>query len=164
MELLHTDGERAETNHFAADWQSLAVAELWVADVCAKFDIVGETLNALQVCFEELSTNIVRHGKRRQADQPFDSLGFQATIWRRGKQVKLIIADNARKFDLAAALARGSGSAEAPLTVGGQGLTLIRTFAVDVAYEESASGNLTTLTFAVADLGETGKKAEALPS
>ena len=127
-------------------------ASVWLRDVSAREDLASNLTFALELCLEELFTNVVRHGGSGQWDEAVRSdlpnpLQVAVTVVAERDLVFLVIEDNGLPFDVTTAPAR---PIEAPLeevTPGGLGLQLVRSFSRDLSYEAVPGGNRVRLSF-----------------
>ncbi len=140
-------------------------AARWLHVVADRERLSEDVAFAVEVCLEELLTNIARHGAIAALDpdgagdvdlQPAAvtvalSLGHVAT--------ELVIEDNGPPFDVAAAPVKRVDRPLEQVVPGGLGMQLIHNFSSDLRYERLPAGNRTTLRFAPAAADLSGARA-----
>jgi len=92
-------------------------------------------LNRLEVVFEELISNIVRHGFRPGSDQI-----ILVRIETGPEAIKLTIEDEGRPFNLLEAAPPAPFQSLETARVGGLGIAAVRKMASDIRYEAFAPG------------------------
>ncbi len=120
-----------------------ALAARWLDGVCPAEGIYGDVLFALQICLEELFSNIVLHGG--PAPSPLPEIALTVEI--DSSRVRLTIADDGKPFDVSKAPAEKVSKPLAELKPGGLGVLLARTFAEKLTYERSGGFNIVTVEF-----------------
>lgn len=113
----------------------------WVSELAAEYAIPGETRFAIELCLEEVLSNIVRHGYRGEAGHAI-TVDFASTKDR----FVFVVEDSAPAFE---PLEPGEAVPESleSITPGGQGIRLLYRFAAAVHYERLAHGNRLTIEF-----------------
>ncbi len=150
MQALHPHTGGVEKRRFDASWEAMAEAQIWLSDRCAALGLPDGPGNSLQVCFEELATNILRHGNvPGGGTAAHGPLWIEVSIGTDNRQAILTVQDNAAGFDLPHELAHSADRASGSAQVGGLGLTLIRKLADRVEHVQSVTGNCTTLHFEI---------------
>lgn len=119
----------------------LARVSPWVGELAAAHAIADRTRFAIEVCLEEVLSNIVRHGYAGEA-------GHDITVDFVNADAKLtfVVEDEAPPFEPK----RPDDAIPTDLeviVVGGEGLRLLYRFAGSVEYERLANGNRVTLRF-----------------
>jgi anti-sigma regulatory factor (Ser/Thr protein kinase) len=94
----------------------------------------------IQVCAEELLTNIVRHGNT-------DSPDIAIEISEAANEVRLTIEDNGQPFDIAAAVPHRIDRPLEEVEPGGLGVQLVRHFSDQLSYHRRATTNYTIALF-----------------
>lgn len=123
----------------------LARVSPWLSELATDYDISGETRFAIELCLEEVLSNVVRHGYRGE-------LGHAMTIDCSidDGRVVFVVEDHAPPFE-----PTEPGEAEIQhlntITPGGQGIRLLYRFAGSVKYERLPGGNRMTLGFALGE-------------
>ena len=111
----------------------------------APLALSDRVINRLEVVFEELVSNIVRHGFAPGSDQ-----SIAVRVVARPGAIQLTFEDDGAPFDpLAAPPAERLTSLETA-RLGGLGLPLVRKMAAELAYEPIASGNRLTVSITTA--------------
>jgi serine/threonine-protein kinase RsbW len=124
----------------------------WVDSITRQQTLPTDVVFALQVCVEELLTNIVRHGGNASAKIDL-SLAFFAD------RIELVIEDDGKPFDVAAS---SHHAIERPLDEvqpGGLGIQLIHSFADRLAYERTDVGNRVIAEFSLTGVGKKGPRS-----
>jgi anti-sigma regulatory factor (Ser/Thr protein kinase) len=89
-----------------------------------------KSLNRLEVVFEELIANVVRHGFTPGSDQ-----SILVTVTATPQQIDLVFEDDGIPFDPLARPEPAPFTTLASSTVGGRGLPMVRRFTSSFAYE-----------------------------
>lgn len=107
--------------------------------------------NDIEVCLEELLTNIVRHGQASHgqlADSPHP-LTIALTLDSQEDGIVMTVEDNGRPFDITKAPARAIDKPLDQIEPGGLGIGLIKNFSDNLQYRRTEMGNRVTLEFAL---------------
>ena len=129
-----------------------AGASVWLRSVAAQAQLSDKLIFALEVCLEELFTNIIRHGgagtwdEAGHADLP-SPLSVALTLEIERDIVRLVIEDDGHQFDVTQAPAKPIGRPLEEVVPGGLGMQLIRSFSEEMGYEALPHGNRVTLKF-----------------
>lgn len=124
----------------------------WLRDLTAREGLPDRIAFALEVCLEELVTNIIRHGGAAVWDgdaiaPDAGALQIRVSLLVDPDTVDLVVEDNGQPFDVSSAPGRPiSGNIE-DVVPGGLGLQLIRSFSDDLSYEPLAGGNRAIVKF-----------------
>src|SRR5262245_15597346 len=103
---------------------------------------------AMQVCLEELMSNIVLHGKRTQCSSHAASpLSISVTIDAFEDRITLTLEDNGVPFNVAEAPAKGIDQPLHEVQLGGLGIQLIKSFADKLQYRRTSKGNCVVVEF-----------------
>jgi anti-sigma regulatory factor (Ser/Thr protein kinase) len=139
---------------FTGDMAGLVDACGWIEELSTSNGLSDESANAIQVCFEEMASNVVRHsgeglwedpGKKDNKQSTAITMKVDLTI--EADVVRLRLEDNGKPFDVAAAPTQGAGHPVADMAVGGLGLHLVKTMASGVSYRRTDFGNQVNLEF-----------------
>ncbi len=120
----------------------------WVEALAVQYAIPERTVFAIDLCLEEVLSNIIRHGYR---SDPGQSIRIEFRSTGEGRFV-FIVEDSAshfRPFDSAVPPASPVPATLEDLTPGGLGIPLLRNFADAVEWEPLEKGNRLTLRFSV---------------
>jgi anti-sigma regulatory factor (Ser/Thr protein kinase) len=115
----------------------------WIEHLASQHDIPEATQFAINLCLEEILSNVIRHGYR---GDPNHSMAIRFASAQPGQFV-LVVEDAAAPFNPLAAPELPPPASLDDARVGGQGIRLVRRFADAVAYEPMPAGNRMTLTF-----------------
>ncbi|MBN9360160.1 MULTISPECIES: ATP-binding protein [unclassified Devosia] len=119
-------------------------ASSWLHGVAEREALPGKLVFALEVCLEELFTNVVRHGGRGRDAAP---LSVDVGLSVEGNDVAMYIEDNGKSFDVSQAPARPIRRPLEEVMPGGLGMQLIRSFSKELLYESRPDGNRVILKF-----------------
>lgn len=129
----------------------IAAAE-WLRETALQERLQQDLTFALEVCLEELMTNIARHssprddrGARPGHERPTISANLRLAI--SDEEIELVVEDDGKAFDAAAAPAQPVNRPLAELQAGGLGLRFVRSFSSDLRYERHDDKNRVTLHF-----------------
>jgi anti-sigma regulatory factor (Ser/Thr protein kinase) len=139
----HTTGERLDLRSRMSE---LAQIPSWIERLASHHPIPESTQFAMNLCLEEVLSNIIRHG---YVGQPDHSIGVRFTAPRDDYFV-LVVEDQAPPFNPVAAPELPPVSACEDASVGGQGIRLLRRFADALEYQATPTGNRLSIGFAAA--------------
>lgn len=122
--------------------EDLAAAADWLAAQTAPLTLRPETQLALRLCLEEALANIVTHGFNDQAEHVI-ALHFAAGP----TELSITIEDSGLPFDPVAAGCCADNSCVEQATIGGRGLSLIRSYADRLSYQRQSGRNIFTMGF-----------------
>jgi serine/threonine-protein kinase RsbW len=116
--------------------------------IAADLNLADSKAFAMQVCLEELMSNIVQHGQSRSGSKPTQvalliSIKIDAFVDR----TVMTVEDNGRPFNVARARAKSINRPLDQIQPGGLGIHLIKSFASNVNYSRTAKGNRVVLEF-----------------
>ena len=128
----------------------------WVDDFAQRWSLPASTAFAIQLCCEEVFSNIVRHGLKERAAAAADEDGVHLYLDHGDRSVILRIDDQAEAFDPLAVDSLLYPQSVAEASVGGLGIHLVRKFAQDVRYERRGQTNSLTMRFDLPHAGASG--------
>lgn len=131
-----------ETLVIRAEMAELARVVEWTDRLAATLDLPSSTLFAIQLCFEEAVSNIIRHGF---PERPGEAVHL--SVERRDNAIIITVADCAPAFDPLAVVPAPRPASIHEALVGGHGIQLMRRFAQQLAYERRDGMNRLTLRF-----------------
>lgn len=140
-------GAQTYQRGFLATWDDISEAALWLEEAAKALALPDKTLFNMQLCLEELLTNIVKHGGNEVQSDSATTPVIELSLAVQEDAAVLVIEDNAKPFDVAAAQAHAIDQPIADVTPGGLGVQLIKSFASEIAYQRAGLGNQTTLRF-----------------
>jgi serine/threonine-protein kinase RsbW len=130
---------------------NISAAAQWVDTIAADRRLPEQLVFALQICLEELLTNIVRHGAAESGGDlshvAMPPVNVEITISTSAQGVNMTIEDNGKPFDVVNAPAHRIDQPLNEVQPGGLGLQLIKNFASRVAYERAGLGNRVVVEF-----------------
>ncbi len=137
---------------FKGDMPGLMEACGWVEEFATGGALGDDVSNSLQVCFEELASNIVRHGSEGlwvnpKAEAVPSPLTFSVGLTLAPDKLRLMIEDNGAPFDVVAAESHGVNQTLNDLQVGGLGIHLVKSLASKLSYQRTSFGNKVTVEF-----------------
>jgi serine/threonine-protein kinase RsbW len=144
MEQANRTGE--EVLHLRSRLEDLVLIPQWIASLASHYMIPGNTQYAMNLCLEEVVSNIIRHGYGNAPDRPI------LVRYTSGQDhfPTLVVDDEAPRFN---PLAFETGPIEEvldPNHIGGLGIHLLRCFATAIEYESTSSGNRLRMSFSTA--------------
>ena len=147
-----TDAPVTWHREFVGDMAGLVEACSWIEELSSSNGLSDDTSNAIQVCFEELASNVVRHSGAGLWQDPSGStyptpIAVKVDLTIDPHVVKLRLEDNGKAFDVAAAPTQGAGHPVEDMAVGGLGLHLVKTLASGLSYRRTEFGNEVNLEF-----------------
>ena len=129
----------------------ISAAAKWLDTIAADQKFPEQLVFALQVCLEELLTNIVRHGGAQSSgdlqEVAMPPVNVEITISASAQRVSMTVEDNGKPFDIVNAPAHRIDQPLDKLLPGGLGIQLIRNFASSIAYEQAGLGNRVVVEF-----------------
>ncbi len=135
---------------FSGSIADVTAASAWVERIAESLKLPGKLTFAMQVCLEELMSNIARHGKvhscptETDADNPLSiSIGIDV----RADRIAMTIEDNGRPFDVEKAPAKVVDRPLEQVQPGGLGINLVKSFRNNFVYRRSDAGNRVTVDF-----------------
>src|SRR5262245_26736892 len=136
-------------HQFRGDMREISCAASWMESIAADLNLADSKAFAMQVCLEELMSNIVQHGKSpsnsrlTQVAPLLISIKLDAFVDR----TVMTVEDNGRPFNVVQAPAKSIDRPLEQLQPGGLGIHLIKSFASDVKYSRTENGNRVVLEF-----------------
>jgi serine phosphatase RsbU (regulator of sigma subunit)/anti-sigma regulatory factor (Ser/Thr protein kinase) len=118
---------------------AVGCAMRWAQRQAASAGLSEDLQHDLQVCLEEVLTNLIRHGVAGPGGKAI-RVGLRP---RRGRII-VCVTDRCRPFDPASPTRRPSTD---PARIGGRGLDLLRAFAPGLVYRTGDGGNELEMTF-----------------
>lgn len=124
----------------------------WLDTIATDQKLPEQLVFSLQLCLEELMSNIVRHGgaagRKSGSDLSPDvttPLNVEITVTVEDQSVSMTVEDNGRPFDVVNAPARPIDKPLDEVEPGGLGIQLIRSFSSSLVYEQAGLGNRVTV-------------------
>jgi len=139
---------------FSGAIPEIAAAASWIESIAADLNLSGRLVFDMQICLEELMSNIVRHGGVRSSStaylpltDPENPLLISITVDALADRLIVTVEDNGRPFDVAKAAAKRVDQPLEQLQPGGLGVQLIRSFASNLEYRRTEQGNRVIVEF-----------------
>ena len=136
---------------FTGTIEDISAAAQWVNTIAADQKFPEQLIFALQICLEELLTNVVRHGGAKSSgdlsEVPIPPLNVEISISTTAQRGSMIVEDNGKPFDVVNAPAHRIDQPLEEVQPGGLGIQLIRNFASSIAYEQAGLGNRVIVEF-----------------
>jgi serine/threonine-protein kinase RsbW len=127
-------------------------AASWIESIASELGLPGPQAFAMQLCLEELMSNILRHGRKPPPPWPqIDSnnpLSISVTVKTLADRVTITVEDNGRPFNVAQAPGKVIDQPLQKVQPGGLGIQLIKSFASNLEYSRTETGNRVILEFA----------------
>lgn len=135
----------AQRHHrtFPATIDGVVAAAAWLHEVARAEALPEKLVFGLEVCLEELFTNVIRHGGPGPATTSDEEmpLTVNLALELEGSGIALVIEDNGRSFDVSQAPAKPIRKPLEEVMPGGLGMQLIRSFSHELLYEPIPGGN-----------------------
>jgi serine/threonine-protein kinase RsbW len=126
-------------------------AASWIESIASELGMSDPQAFAMQVCLEELMSNIVQHGRSPSTPWPqIDSknpLSISVTVKTLADRITMTLEDNGRPFNVAQAPGKVIDQPLQNLQPGGLGIQLIKSFASNLEYSRTETGNRVILEF-----------------
>jgi serine/threonine-protein kinase RsbW len=126
-------------------------AAAWIESIAAEVGLPESQVFAMQVCLEELMSNIVRYGRGSPAAdcqvEPENPIRIFVTVKALADRVRMSVEDNGRPFNVAQAPAKVIDQPLDQVQPGGLGIQLIKSFASSLEYSHTETGNRVTVDF-----------------
>ena len=147
----HVDHPNTWRKAFIGTIDDISAAAQWVETIAFEQQFPEQLVFALQVCLEELLTNVVRHGGAKSSGDlseiPIPPLSVEISISTGDQRVSMTVEDNGKPFDVVNAPAHRIDQPLDEVQPGGLGIQLIRNFASSIAYEQAGLGNRVIVEF-----------------
>ena len=142
---MNGNGERitGERMNLKSRISDLAQIPPWIEHLASQFSIPDSTQFAMNLCLEEVLSNIVLHGYSGKPDCP---INIQFSRPRDGYFV-FVIEDEAPPFNTVDSPELPPLNALDESHVGGQGIRLLRQFADALEYQATPTGNRLSVAF-----------------
>ncbi|MGO9544348.1 MAG: SpoIIE family protein phosphatase [Rhodomicrobium sp.] len=129
---------------FTRELAGISQAARWLDGVATEIQLPGHVAFAMQVCLEEVFSNIVYHGEPEGPAGQAVVLIVEAS----GESLRMIVEDGGQAFDLTQAPAKRITQALDEIEPGGLGIVLIKSFSSGLSYERAGDRNRLTVSFA----------------
>ena len=155
MSALHkqfTDPKKTWHRAFVGTVADIAAAAQWLDTIAADQKLPEQLVFSLQLCLEELMSNIVRHGASASRQSSNDllpeatpPLNVEITVTVENQSISMTVEDDGKPFDVVNAPAHPIDKPLDEVEPGGLGIQLIRSFASSLVYEQAGLGNRVTV-------------------
>jgi anti-sigma regulatory factor (Ser/Thr protein kinase) len=115
----------------------------WIETLAALHSIPERARFAMDLCLEEAVSNVIRHG---YAGEPNHEVTLRCET-HRDDFITIVVEDDAPPFNPLLVREPPAPASLADVSVGGQGIHLIKQFADGVEYERKPAGNRLTMRF-----------------
>ena len=132
---------------FSASLSEVPAAASWFESIAAELHLPESQTFAVQVCLEELMSNIARHGSPAQHSSnprsldPANPFLISVAVNAFEDKITLTVEDNGVPFNVAEAPTKGIDQPLHEVQPGGLGIHLIKSFADDLQYRRTSKGN-----------------------
>jgi serine/threonine-protein kinase RsbW len=109
----------------------------WIEKLASQHELPDRTRYAMDLCLEEVLSNIIRHGYESNAD---GNITIRCLTGRAG-YVSLVVDDEAPRFNPLVFQDPRFGRSAVDIPPGGQGIPLLKQFADTIEYEPKPTGN-----------------------
>jgi anti-sigma regulatory factor (Ser/Thr protein kinase) len=121
----------------------------WVDTLASQWELPSQTTFAIQLCCEEVFSNIVRHG-HAESNVDQSQANAQVSLSRSDDSITLTLQDRGPAFNPLTVDAPAMPSTIGEMQIGGLGIHLIRKFSQDVKYHRRDGYNCLTMRFDLA--------------
>ncbi len=139
---------------FSGSIADVTAASAWIERIAASQELPGKLTFAMQVCLEELMSNIARHGKVHSVTTAFPTetdaenpLSFSIGVEVRADRIAMTWVDYGCPFDVEKAPAKVVDRPLEQVQPGGLGINLIKSFSHNIEYRRTDAGNRVTVDF-----------------
>jgi serine/threonine-protein kinase RsbW len=139
----HTTLERLDLQSRISE---LARIPPWIERLASTYSIPDSTQFAMNLCLEEVLSNVVRHGYR---EKPGQSIAIHFSVAPNGQFV-FVVEDEAPPFNPVDSPELPAINSLEEAQIGGQGIRLLRQFSDALEYHATPRGNQLTIGFASA--------------
>src|SRR5258708_7937978 len=129
----------------------------WIEKLAARHGIPSRTQFAIDLCLEEILSNIIRHG---YAGEPNHAVVIRHRINREGS-FTLVVEDQAPQFNPLLVSDPPIPHSLEDVSGGGHGIQLLKQFADAIEYEPMPNGNRITITFVAPGSTQAGPRTTA---
>jgi anti-sigma regulatory factor (Ser/Thr protein kinase) len=146
---MHTIAAQQHRSRFPATIDGVVAAAAWLHGVVETEALPGKLAFGLEVCLEELFTNVMKHGGPGPATLSDEELPLTVDLALElaGPDVALLVEDNGQPFDVSQAPAKPIRRPLEEVMPGGLGMKLIRSFSSELLYEPLPGGNRVIVKF-----------------
>ena len=120
-------------------------AARWIESIASELGLPDPQAFAMQLCLEELMSNIVQHGRSPSTPWPqIDSkkpLSISVTVKTLADRITMTVEDDGRPFNIAQAAGKVIDQPLQKVQPGGLGIHLIKSFASNLEYSRTETGN-----------------------
>jgi len=142
--FLNSNETTTETLTLRGRMSELTRVSPWIERLAKKYAIPQKTEFAMNLCLEEVLSNIIRHGYSGDSDH-FISVHFDT---HKGDYLVFVVDDHAPPFNPVDAPELPPINLLDNIQIGGQGIRLLRRFADTLEYSSIPTGNRLTIGFA----------------
>lgn len=136
-----------ETLVVQAEMEELGRVTCWTDEVANRLELPPSMLFAIQLCFEEAVSNIVRYSFAEGADKAALNKNVRLALAREADAVTITIEDHGAAFDPRQVAPPAMPTSIGEARIGGLGIHLMRQFAQDMDYQRTDGVNRMTLRF-----------------
>lgn len=140
------NGKSGEHLNLQSRLSDLAQIHVWIERLASRHTIPASTQFAMNLCLEEVLSNIIRHGYSCNPDHSI-AVHFSTP---RENQFVFVVEDEAPAFNPVASPELPAFNALDQTYTGGQGIRLLRRFADTLDYQATPTGNRLTIGFSAA--------------
>lgn len=143
--MTHTtaDSSKGDRLTLRSELGDLRLVPAWIEYLASQYAIPANVQYAMNLCLEEVLSNIIRHG---YAGKPGHPIVVQHAMAQDGSSL-IVIDDEAPAFNPVTAEETPLGEILDGTRSGGLGLSLMRSFANTLHYERKSSGNRLSIGF-----------------
>jgi anti-sigma regulatory factor (Ser/Thr protein kinase) len=128
-----------------SEMEDLLLVPPWIEHLASEHAISDSLQFAMNLCLEEVLSNVIRHGYANKPGQPI-FVRYKAGD---DGSFLLIVDDQAPRFDPLAAEPSPVEETLEGIRIGGLGIRLLRSFAASLKYEPTPAGNRLSMGFSL---------------
>lgn len=142
---MNTDNANMDCESLTLEGKLSEIARVspWINKLASAHAISSRTQFAMELCLEEVLSNIIRHGYAGASNRTV----FIRYEMPRDAFITLVVEDEAPPFNPLLVQAPPAPQSLENLSAGGQGIRLLKQFANEVKYERKPSGNRLIISF-----------------
>jgi anti-sigma regulatory factor (Ser/Thr protein kinase) len=129
----------------------IPAAANWVQSITSELGLLESQAFAIQICLEELMSNIVRHGGIPSTSCSLNDskniISISITIKSLADRIIMTVEDNGCPFDVAKAPGKVIDQPLQSVQPGGLGIQLIKSFSSNLEYSRTEMGNRVIVEF-----------------
>jgi anti-sigma regulatory factor (Ser/Thr protein kinase) len=134
--------------------EEISSAASWIESIASDLHLPASQMFAMQVCLEELMSNVVRHGQLVRSLEPglerkqqINPMSIAIEVSALADRMVMTVEDNGPPFNVVEAPAKGIDRPLDEVQTGGLGIHLIKNFADSLDYHRIGNTNRVVVEF-----------------